>query len=281
VFRARLLFVAMFPLFSLLVACSGTGTSDTLSPITGVTIRAESLTVGRGCGRGTTQIFKYAVVLLGRNPSSAGTFDAFVAGNVYDCFSDAQFVSLPPSANSFEYEVQVYAYNEAAYQAAGGDAAVKAAAQNPTALPRTNPTLTTTCTAQQIQDVQSLAVCKPFAAGTGGVGTPAQPATVVLSAGTFPRGDSGTAICNTDYVTVRYRSGPGDSRGESTETPCSHVTAGGVEPITIAISPAAAPASYTIEIALLRSDGTVFGQTTCGAETSPGITSSAVCKPIP
>ncbi|MDB4938164.1 MAG: hypothetical protein JWP87_5136 [Labilithrix sp.] len=277
-FRARLLFVAIF---SLLLACSGTGTSDTLSPITGVTIRAESLTASRGCGRGTTQIFKYAVVILGRNPSSTGTFDVFIAGNVYDCFSDAQFVSLPASANSFEYDVQVYAYNEAAYQAAGGDAVVKPAAVNPTALPRTNPTLTTTCTAQQIPEVQSLAVCKPFSVGTGAFGTPAQPATVVLSAGSFARGDGGVVVCDTDYASVRYRSGAGGALGAITEARCSHLTDKGIEPITITVSPADAPASYTIEVALLRADGTALGQTTCGAETSPGITSSAVCQPIP
>jgi hypothetical protein len=260
------------------VACSGTSGSDTVVPITGVTVRAETLTDGRGCGREATQVFKYAAVVLGKNPSG-GAFDTLVAGNVFDCFSDGQFVELPASGGSFEYSIQIYAYNEAAFVAAG-EAQVRDAVRNPTNLPRTNPTFTTTCSAVQLELVQSLAVCQPLVVGVSGVGAQPAPATVVLGATTFPGPEGGVVTCETDYTSVRFRSIVGGVTSEITEARCATLSPG-LQPYTITISPAAAPASYVIEVALLRGDGTVLGQTTCGAETSPGLTSTAVCKPLP
>jgi hypothetical protein len=268
--RARLLPFAA--LATLLLACSSTGTSDTLTPITGITVRAETLTANRGCGRGPTQIFKYAVAVFGRNETNLATFDKWLAGGVYDCFTDAQFVNVPASAGSFDFSLQVFAYNAAAYEAAG-DANVRAAALNPSNLPRTNPTLSTTCTAQEVDQVQSLAACQPLTAGTGAIGTEPQPASVVLSPASFATAAGGTVLCGASYTTVRYRADVGGTPGTTTtDAPCTS---------TITITPAVAPASYTIQVALLRSDGTVLGQTSCGAETSPGLTSSAACKPLP
>jgi len=268
--RSRLLPLV---LLSLPIGCGSTSASDTLSPITGITVRAETLTAGRGCGRAPTQIFKYAVAVFGRNPNDLAKLDTWVAGGVYDCFTDAQFVNVPSSGGSFDYSLQVFAYNEAAYRAAG-DAEVKAAALNPSNLPRTNPTLTTTCTAQELDQVQSLAACQPLVIGAGGAGaagTPAQPASVVLSAASFATAAGGTVLCDSSYTMVRYRADANGTPGTTTDTRCN---------TTITISPAVAPASYAIQVALLRSDGTVVGETTCGAETSPGLTSSATCQPI-
>lgn len=273
-FRAHPLLLAACALAAASVAplsCSSSSGSDSLPPITGITVRAETLIAGRGCGRAPTQIFKYAAVVLGRNPGDPSKFDALVAGNVYDCFADGQFVDLPPSADSYEYDVQVYAYNEAAYRAAG-DAEVHAATRDPSRFPRTNPTLTTTCTALQIANVQTLAVCKPFPAGTG---------SIALSTASFALQEGGTVRCNTDYETVRYRPSSGDSFGAAGEARCSQAVDGGTEPVTITIAPVTAPASYLVEVALLRADGTLLGETTCTAETSAGATSAASCKPIP
>jgi hypothetical protein len=148
-------------------SCSSAGTTEIVAPITGIMVRAETVTRGRGCGLGATQVFRYVAVVFGRNPTNTAAFDQFVAGNVYDCFTDAQFVQLPVSGGTTDYQVRVYAYNATAYEAAG-DARIRAAATNPSNLPATNPTFSTTCSAQQILDVQTLAVCQPLTAGSAG-----------------------------------------------------------------------------------------------------------------
>lgn len=275
---ARLLLLALFaglvPVLSGgTVACSGTDAQDTYVPITGVLVRAETLTRGRGCGVGANQIFKYAAVVLGRNPSSSA-FDVFLAGNVYDCFADGQFVGLPASGGLFDYTLQIYAYNELAYRAAG-DAAIRAAATNPAQLPTTNPTFTTTCQATQLKLAQALAVCQPLTVGSGAA---IAPATVSFSTATFTGAEGGIVTCGSEFAGVRYRASVNGAAGAVTESPCR--PAGSAEPLTVRITPAVAPASYVIDVELLRADGTVLGRTTCGAETSPGLSSSAVCKPL-
>jgi hypothetical protein len=259
----------------------GCGSSDAtaiLVPITGVTVRAESITTGLGCGRASNQIFKYAVVVFGPNPMALGTFDTPLAGNVYDCFSDGLFVNLPATAGSTDYRLSVYAYNAQAYEAAT-DAKIRAALSgaNAATLAATSPTFTTTCSATEIPDVQSLAVCQPLVAGAGGVGAPVMPATLNLPAASFATGDGGTATCDIHYATVRYRAKPSQgAAGAITDVACGQVPSTG-----IAIAPVVAPATYGIEVALLRADGSVLGQTTCSADTSPGLISSAVCRPLP
>ena len=160
---------------------------------------------------------------------------------------------------------------------------MRAAVLNPTTLPLTNPTYTTTCSATEYGDVQSLAACKPLALGASAIGTPPPPATVTLGAGSFPLGDSGVASCDREYATVRYRATPmggAGTPGPITDVRCSALTKNGVEAVTIAISPAVAPSTYRVEVALLRADGKSFGQTICTAETSPSLSSSAVCQPL-
>jgi len=257
------------------VGCGSSTTTESVPPLTGIAVRAETLTAGRGCGRGATQVFKYAVAVRGK----FGNPDQVLASSVYDCFADGSFIDLPAAApgTTSEYDLTVHVYNEAAYRAAGGDAAVRAAVES-AAPPTTNPTWTTTCGAIQIQFVQALAVCQPLAVGAGGT-TPA-PAAVVLATSTFPGGEAGTLTCEVDYVTVRYRySVAGAAPSAVVETPCVRLGAQGAEPVTISISPAVAPASYAFEVALLRGDGSVAGLATCTGATSPGLTSSAVCQP--
>lgn len=73
-----------------LAACSDSSAAPTLSPVTGVIVPAADLTRVRGCGTGTTEIYKYAVVV---SPASAdGGTTAPVARGVYDCFVDAMFL---------------------------------------------------------------------------------------------------------------------------------------------------------------------------------------------
>jgi hypothetical protein len=301
------------------VACGTSGTSETFAPITGIVVRAESLTTGRGCGTEGSQIFKYVAAVFGLNPADVmqppakQRYDLFLAANVYDCFTDGLFVNLPDTFGVSSYDVQVFAFNKAAYDAAGGDAALKsltaqlqaeraalvAALADPdsgnaaldsvnainvniTRLRAVVPTYSTVCTATQYQLVQTLAVCPPLSAGATAIGKPTPPATVTLSTATFAGPEGGTLRCGPglDYVRVRYRTGTGNTFGPITESDCNLPTDGGTAPFVITVSPAPAPASITIEVALLRGDGTVVGQTTCGAETSPGLTTAAVCKPI-
>lgn len=255
------------------LACTSTSSSETIVPVTGITVRAETVTAGKGCGRGATQVFKYGVVVFGRNPAT-NALDSFVAGNVYDCFADGTFLDLPATGGSFQFGVAVYAYNEAAFRAAGGDAAVRAAVQNPATIAATNPTWSTKCDASQIELVESLAVCDPLEAGT-----PA-PASVVVGTATF-QGEAGPLRCDTDYVEVASRfSVNGGPPTATLRTPCSRLVTGGVEPINITVSPAVAPAMYVFEVALLRPDGTALGHTSCTTTTSPGLSSVAACQTV-
>lgn len=279
-----------------LAACGSTGSGESIPPITGVTVRAETLTAGRGCGTAPTQLFKYAVVVFARGE--------YVAGNVYDCFTDGTFVELPDIGTSL-YTMEVFAYSRAAYVAAGGDAVAAIMARlnanhavlgtdaggppqreaieaDLKRLRSTNPTYSTTCTAEQLGLVQTLAVCKPLQLGAGGIGVPAQPASVVLSLAKFPKADGSFATCDDQYVAVRtkFRVGGVDNPA-TTDTRCSALGETGLQPVSVTISPAVAPASYVFTATLLRADGSTVGTTTCGAETSPGLTSAAVCQPLP
>ena len=168
--------LAWAALASSLLACSGTSATTGVPPVTGVVVRAETVTAGLGCGRGDGEVFKYAAVVLGRGPG--GAFDQPVAAGVYDCFANAAFVELPLVGGSNEYEVQVYAFNERAYLASqasidastAGDPA--GAAASIATLRAASPTWTTTCSATQIEDVQALAVCAPVASSTASTSAP-------------------------------------------------------------------------------------------------------------
>jgi hypothetical protein len=301
--RARPLFVALFTVAMLtgaiggmLPACGSTATTDIITPITGVTVRAEMLTAGRGCGTGATQLFKYAVVVFARG--------AFAAGNLYDCFTDGTFVELPNIAPDV-YMLDVVAFNNVAFVAAGGNgisaifqrlnenhlalgvdggdhvaeqAAIDADLQLIRAL---NPTYSTTCTGQQLELVQTLAVCKPLQVGAGGIQNPLTPASIVLSLASFLRADGTTLTCDDQYTTVRATIPGSDGGGITTDTRCSALGDGGIQPVSLTISPADAPATYSFPVILLRADGSTVGATTCGAETSPALTSTAVCEPLP
>jgi hypothetical protein len=305
--RARLLFIALFSLaMSVSVgvaACGTTGSADTIQPITGVTVRAETLIAGRGCGIEATQLFKYAVVVYARGE--------FAAANIYDCFTDGTFVELPDIGVS-RYTMEVFAYSRAAYVAsgsnaidalmgrlngnqaalradAGGAAQREAIAADLRVLRSTKPTYSTTCSAEQLGLVQTLAVCQPLQLGSAGIGAPTGVAAAVLSLGTFPSTDvndagvvtAGVVTCDDEYVTVRSTVRVGNVESAATDTRCSALGDGGLEAVSITISPAEAPASYLFSVTLLRADGSTLGSTTCGAETSPGVTSTAVCQPLP
>ncbi|MBS2019856.1 MAG: hypothetical protein JST00_43740 [Deltaproteobacteria bacterium] len=260
------------------VACSGTSSTETVTPITSIAVRAESVIAGKGCGRGAGQVFKYAVLVGKLDPTTPTAFrnENKLAANVYDCFTDGTFVDLPTTDNTGygEFAVLVYAFNEAAWRAAGGDGPVLQATDDAnTFVQKTNPTWSTKCDAAQQPLVQTIARCNPLAPSKAA-------ASVSLGLGSFPSA-AGPLTCDKDYTKVVYRfSIDGGAPGATSESPCSRAGSTAAEPVTIQISPATAPATYRFEVAPIRADGTAVGQTTCTATASPGLGSSAECAPL-
>ena len=178
-------------------ACSGAGGGSGIPPVTGIIVRAETLTEGRGCGRAPRQIYKYAVVVFGRDADNKPT--DVVVGNVYDCFADGTFVELRPVNGSFDYYLEVYAYNERSFTPVAST--VVAAGTDVQRLRATNPTWTTKCTATQQPDVQSLALCNPLVPGLAGVGVGQSPQTeITLGTDQFPLAGGRTAFCGSTPV---------------------------------------------------------------------------------
>lgn len=190
------------------VACNDSS-SGGIVPTTGILIRAETLTTGKGCGAGPTQVFKYVVVVFrytGGNPESRGSYTTFQASNVFDCYVDGEFVSLPTNVGNQIYRLEVYAFNKDTYvqSQAGIEAAVRStndtdpsndqASSEPfkTALP----TWTTECTATQNNEVETLAQCDPLSPGLGGVddGT-VKPTQITLATESFRLPDGRLGVC--------------------------------------------------------------------------------------
>jgi hypothetical protein len=251
--RRFLLALLLAPLFAAIfaLACGGTSTSNTIPPITGIVVRAETLTTGRGCGQGPGQVFKYAAAVYGlKDPTGdAGRgpyldpdqFSLPVTAAIFDCFTDGTFVQLPPQPNangSFTYRVEVFVFDSAALAAAQaatpslnqivGEIApafldaglVGAAMMGRDQLRATLPTWTTTCYATQQQDVQVLAVCDPLSFGKAGLvsvpdaGTP--PAAIELGTQGFALPDGGIVACDDgDGGIAVPEAGPPDDAGDA------------------------------------------------------------------
>lgn len=210
--RTRLFAIAV-ALMPLLVAAAGgvacTESSSTdLPPTTGILIRAETLTAGHGCGEGPTQLYKYAVAVFGYGGEAAGppteraSYDAFVTSNVFDCYTDSIFISLPNNGNT-TFRLEVFAYNRAQYDEGRRTIDVAASVRPPSSVAgelraQTSPTWTTECTATQQEQVQALASCEPLAPGLSGLpghdGT-AGPTTITLATTRFELPDGRIGTC--------------------------------------------------------------------------------------
>lgn len=292
-------------------ACAGTATTGSLVTVTGIVVRAESLTVGRGCGPAPSQVFKYAVVVFGHNPDGSRTcvnpadkpadYGVPIAANVYDCFADGTFVQLPVVNSCVDYRLEVRAFNRSAYeQAASALASLQSiaapAADDAGVTPLVRPaavddfqktvaTWTTECTATQLTSVQSLAVCKPLGAlGDSIVRLPTEE--FVLAEGGLARcapagdagtdaGDGGTADAGAalDFASVRARARTSSTADAGTprDVPCP-------TPFEETFPPE--PQVVSIDAVLLGASGAEIGRTTCTAETRPGATVLATCDPV-
>jgi hypothetical protein len=191
------------------VACNDTSPSGFI-PTTGILIRAETLSAGKGCGAESTQVFKYVVVVYrftGGDPTDyKNSYTTFQAENVFDCYVDGEFVSLPNNVGNLQYRLEVYAFNKDSYDKSRGpiEAAVRStndtdpgndqATSDPfrSALP----TWTTECTATQNDEVETLAQCQPLSPGLGGIGNGAkQPTQISLATASFDLPDGRRAVC--------------------------------------------------------------------------------------
>jgi hypothetical protein len=109
-------------------ACSSSDAGG-IEQITGIEVLSSTLTSGHGCGTGPDQIYKYAVVV--QIPSNVGGHNLegdFVAGGVYDCFTDAVFANLCNYLNEDggAYDVTVFAFNQAQWNGDAGTAGAPA-----------------------------------------------------------------------------------------------------------------------------------------------------------
>ncbi|MBX3262739.1 MAG: hypothetical protein KIS78_17625 [Labilithrix sp.] len=209
------------------VAC-GASSSTSLPPTTGILIRAETLTAGRGCGTEATQLFKYVVVVFqygGGDPNQRASYDAVVTSNVFDCYTDGAFISLPTIDGNATFRLEVFAYNRPAYALAPASvdaAAVLGRARTPEdrarlatfageLRERTSPTWTTECTATQQENVQALASCDPLAPGLSGLGGGgAAPTRIALDTARFELPDGRIALCAAPAEAPDAGGEPGD-----------------------------------------------------------------------
>ena len=298
---------------AVVVACSGSGSSTGIPPITGIVIRAETLTNGRGCGRGPAQLYKYAAIVYGYTDGPAdvkGSYRTPVTAGVYDCFADGTFVELPQTGGSSTFRLDVFAYSEPAYAAAS--ATIEGAGTNGDALRTTNPTWTTVCTATQLRDVQALAVCDPLVSGLA-------PSSVLLRTGVFSRADGTASVC------IRTQGGDagtdaggdggntGDAASDAaTDAAIDGSAEGGTDggtiapsglvfstlriavttngeavpesnvvcPDTFVIPNATAGATYDLDVTLLDDAAQLVGKTKCSATAAAGVETAATCTPV-
>lgn len=145
-----------------LVACTSlTGSSiasntvSTFSPITSVEVDSSTLFSRLGCGQAPNVPFKYIVTV---KPLAQEPF----AITVSDCFTNAVFENLPAGANGEgDFTMTVAVFDEPHFDAPHSyDIRNPALSDEPQIA--ADAQWTTTCTAHQTTNVQSLAVCDPL-----------------------------------------------------------------------------------------------------------------------
>jgi hypothetical protein len=163
-----------------LSGCSSSNTPSGINPVTEIVIRSESLVAGYGCGTAPGEVYKYAAIVS--NVQSPTTQYA----NVFDCFADGVFASLPASpTGNLDFTVQILAYSFADY-----NPGIEAAADDPAALASSPATWTTSCTATQQPNVAVLAVCGPLTSAGPPAPDAGSPDGASLDAGSADAADS-------------------------------------------------------------------------------------------
>ncbi|HSQ63069.1 MAG TPA: hypothetical protein VLM85_07625 [Polyangiaceae bacterium] len=157
---------------------TATNTASTFTPVTGIQIDAHDLFLRQGCGTEPGQVYKYAVVVFQKRnvlPCSSGAPEAVGVG-VYDCFADAVFVNVGSGTAlglSQDFDLAVAAFDAPTYAAQAGLVTSEVLDLQTTACPSgpvddraaalaAAANWTTTCTARQQPNVESLAACDPL-----------------------------------------------------------------------------------------------------------------------
>lgn len=292
------------------VACA-TSSSTAGVPTTGIILRAESLTTGRGCGASPTQLYKYAVIVFGYkggDPTDFRSYSEPVVGSTYDCFSDGTFVDLVAKNGSSTFRMEVYAFNKPAYSASRDTIDRAGASADP--LRAASPTWTTECTATQQQQVLALAACSPLKPGLSGISEldiEAPTTELELPTTTFQLSNGRIATCGTlpsDGGTDVGDAGATEAGIEDASNADSGLDSGAAEhvvfttariryrvgattsepvdvtcPTPFRAQVSTDPRQYFVDVGLLDSVGVVLGETTCSATVtgSPNAPSTAVC----
>jgi hypothetical protein len=146
------------------------------------------------------------------DPNDRASYNSVHTTNVFDCYTDGAFISLPSVAGNSSFRLEVFAYNRDAYEAAQDtiNDASELGRRSPTKLPElatfpetlrtaTTPTWTTECTATQQVDVKALASCDPLSVGLGGLiggdGGSVAPSTITLDTAQFTLQGGRLATC--------------------------------------------------------------------------------------
>ncbi len=253
---------------AVLAACAGTAATTTAyTPITGVLVRSDALVSGIGCGTRGDQVFKYAAVVTQGNQTL--TVGATGVGTLSECYADAKFANLVAGPDgTLSFTVEIFAFSQESYlaqRARGLDLAVT----DWTQLQKFQPTYRTSCRATQQQDVEVLAVCNPLRSGG--------PASIRIPTTQFSTTIGTTLACKDaqgkpkDYTKVQAFYSVGGVAGELSQVDC---------PDALVVTPAAAPATYTLDLQLVDPTGVrVVGTVRCTASTIPGLESTASCTP--
>jgi len=253
-----------------LTGCPGATTTPTLTPVTGILVRADALVSGIGCGTRDDQIYRYAAVITQHDAATNTEITQQEIGGVFDCFADAAFRQLLPGTDGkLSFNVQIYAFNFASYttQNTNGQLdtdAPKGDATDWNKLQNYDPTYSTSCTATQQENVEVLAVCDPLTKGR-------RKASLSIDTSAFPAATAGvTLACDVAYATVQGTFSTGTTTGDLPSVKC---------PAPIVVAHADAPATYDVKLRLLDAASRQIATVQCRATTAPRAQIVAICDP--
>ncbi|MGH7298501.1 MAG: hypothetical protein ACRELB_26410 [Polyangiaceae bacterium] len=271
-----------------LAGCPGAATTTTYTPITGVVIKSSDLVVGRGCGTGPGQLYRYAAVLSYIDDGTVQNVP-FTSG-VFDCYADGIFSNLPAdSSGSTSFSIFIAAFDQAAFPAALDCVAGTDEAGTPIPCPGDDPatvlasagtpTWTTSCTATQQYGVPVLAACAPLEetggddAGATEAGAidagPAPGLPITVSTSGFVLPDGGTLTCDSQYTAAQATYSVSGQTGQTVLASC---------PSALTLSPTVAGATYALTVQLFAGASPV-ATVTCSAEASSTQAVLATCAP--
>ena len=142
--------------FIVVAACSSGAQESGITPVTGIVVRSETVTAGRGCGARDSEVFRYAAAIVDADGNAQGI-------GAFDCFADASFQNLRASQNGlFDYAIEVHAFNRTSYEEVRPQLENAALGGNLAEFRDIRPNWLTHCTARQRSEVETVANCVPL-----------------------------------------------------------------------------------------------------------------------